>query len=88
MGGKDVNGDGVGHLGRVKLREPKGGLAKLAVFLLRVREPFHQTVLVDVFDASAAFARVEQGFVGRGLAAADPAGVRVDAGTVRRSPSR
>ena len=47
----------------VEFRKPEGRLAQLAVFLLGVREPLHETSLVDKFDASTAFAWIEQGFV-------------------------
>lgn len=62
----------------VELGESEGGLAQLAVLLVGVRQPLHEAVLVDMFDASAALARVEQGFGFGGLAAADSASIRVD----------
>lgn len=43
----------------IEFCETERGLAKLAVLLLGVGEPFHQTFLVDEFDAAAAFAWVE-----------------------------
>lgn len=42
----------------VQFREAEGSLAQLAVFLLGMREPFHQTLLVDKLDTATAFARV------------------------------
>lgn len=47
------------HEWRVELSEAKRCLAQLAVLLLRMRQPLHQTVLVDVLYAAAALARVE-----------------------------
>jgi hypothetical protein len=52
-----------GHAGVVELGEAERGLAKLAVLLLRVRQPLHEAFLVDVFDAAAALARVEERLV-------------------------
>lgn len=56
---KDVPGQLRGHVGIVELCEAEGRFAKLAVLLLRVRQPFHQTFLVDILNAAAAFAWVE-----------------------------
>ena len=49
-----------GHGIIVELGEGEGRLAELAVFFLRVGQPFHQTLLVDEAYAAATFARVEQ----------------------------
>lgn len=55
-----VYGQRLGHVGGVELGEAERRLAELAVLLLRVRQPLHQTVLVDKFDATAALAWIEQ----------------------------
>ena len=68
---KDGRGYAAGHAGMVQLREAKGRLAQLAVFLLRVGQPLHQTFLVDVFDAAAALAGVEERFLGGALSPTD-----------------
>jgi hypothetical protein len=56
---ENMNGKRLRHVGSVELGEAKGRFAKLAVLLLGVGQPLHQAVLVDVLDASAAFARIE-----------------------------
>lgn len=63
MAYEDVEWYRLGHVGSVEFGEAKGCLAQLAVFLLGMGQPFHQAVLMDIFDASAAFARIEEGFV-------------------------
>ena len=52
----------LGHIRVVKFRKSERGLAEFTVFLLRMREPFHQAGLMDELDTSAAFARVKQLF--------------------------
>lgn len=59
MANENVERHSLGHIGGVELCESKGSLAQLAVLLLRVGKPFHQAVLMDVFDAAAAFTRIE-----------------------------
>lgn len=68
---KDGGGNGFGHGGMVQLGEAERRLAQLAVFLLRVGQPLHQTFLVDVFDAAAALAGVEERFLGGALSPTD-----------------
>lgn len=41
------------HVRGVEFGEAKGGFAKLAIFLLRVRQPFHEAILVYKHDAAA-----------------------------------
>lgn len=41
-------------------------------------EPLHQTVLVDIFDAAAAFTRVEERLIRCALTPTNPAGIWVD----------
>jgi hypothetical protein len=82
VGGEDVDRQRSRHIGVVELGETKRRLAELAVLLLGVREPLHQAVLVDVLDAAAAFARIEEGIVGSGLASAYAAGVGVGRGGI------
>lgn len=72
----------LGHVWRIELSESEGRLAQLAVFLLRMRQPLHQTVLVDIFDAPAAFAREKERLVVVGLAPADATGVEIDRGII------
>lgn len=74
-----------GHLRVVELCKPKGRLAQLAMFLLRVRQPLHQAVLVDKLDATAAFARVEQGFFSRSFSSTYSAGIWFVGGFIRGS---
>jgi len=74
---EDGCGYAMGHARVVKFCETERGLAQLAVFLLRVREPLHEAFLVHIFDASAAFARVEQRLVWAALAAANATGVDI-----------
>jgi hypothetical protein len=74
---KDGGGDAARHGGVVELGEAEGRLAELAVLLLRVREPLHEALLVDVFDAAAALAREEQRLLLSALAAADAARIRL-----------
>jgi hypothetical protein len=40
-----------------------------------VRQPFHQALLVDVFDAAAAFARIEERFLVGALSTAYATGI-------------
>jgi len=49
------------------------------VFLLGMREPFHQAVLVNMFNAPVALAWMEQRFGITPLPSADPTGVYVEA---------
>ncbi len=70
---------GLRHVWRIQLREAKGGLAKLTVLLLRMRQPFHQAVLVNVLDTATAFARMKQGLGIASFSSAYPAGVHVSA---------
>lgn len=72
----DGRGEDFGHLRIVQLRESERGLAQLAVLLLRMRQPLHQTFLMDELDATTAFARVEQRFLLCCLASAYPARIR------------
>ena len=44
-------------------------------------EPLHQTVLVDIFDAAAAFTRVEERLIRCALTPTNPAGIWVDYGS-------
>ena len=44
-------------------------------------EPLHQTVLVDIFDAAAAFTRVKERLIRCALTSTNPAGIRVDYGS-------
>jgi hypothetical protein len=59
----------------IEFGEAKGGLAELTVLLLRMRQPFHQTFLMDVFDATTAFAGIKQGLSIRGLTSTDSTGI-------------
>jgi len=70
---EDAHRQGIGHMRVIELGEAKGCLAEFAVFLVGMREPFHQAVLVHKLDASTALARIEQGLRGCALATADPA---------------
>lgn len=88
VAGEDVKGQGLWHARRVQLGESKRGFAQFAVFLLRMRQPFHQAVLVNILDASAAFARVEERFAGRGFASTYPARVDVSCHRVGRVGGR
>lgn len=72
---EDAGGKILRHVWRIQLCKPEGGLAELAVFLLRVGQPFHQAVLVDVLDTAATFARVEERLRITSLHSAYPAGV-------------
>lgn len=72
---EDGGRDGVGHSRVVQLGEAKGGFAELAVLLLGVRQPFHEALLVDIFDAAAALAWVEERLIQSAFAAAYSAGV-------------
>ena len=65
------------HVGIVELGEAEGRLAQFAVLLVRVREPFHETFLVDELDAAAAFARMEERFVGGAVGSTDATGGRL-----------
>lgn len=47
---------------RIQLRKSERRLAQLAMLLLRVGKPLHETVLMDIFDTPATFARIKQGF--------------------------
>lgn len=67
--------NGIGHAGVIELGKAKGGFAELAVFLLGVRQPLHQAFLVDVFDAAATLARIEERFFQGTLAATYTASV-------------
>jgi hypothetical protein len=58
-----MEGQTLGHVGRVKLGEAEGRLAELAVFLLGMRQPFHQAILMDVLYAATAFARIKERLV-------------------------
>lgn len=58
---KDAPRESARHLGRVELGETKRGLAQLAVFLVGVRQPFHEAILVDKHDAASTLAREVQG---------------------------
>lgn len=64
---KDRGGNGLGHGRMVQLGEAEGRLAQLAVFLLRVGQPLHQAFLVDIFDAAAALAGIEERLLGGAL---------------------
>lgn len=79
---EDGFGDAGGHSGSVELGEAERRLAKLAVLLLGVREPFHQALLVYIFDAAAALARVEKWLFDSAFAPAYPTGVSVVAMSV------
>ena len=68
---KDGGWDGVGHGGMVQLGEAERRLAQLAVLLLRVGQPLHEAFLVDVFDAAAALAGIEERFLGGALTPTD-----------------
>lgn len=72
---EDVEGDGLWHVRGVELGEAEGRFAQLAVLLLGMGKPFHQAVLVNVFDAATAFARVEQRLIWSSLAPAYSTGV-------------
>lgn len=61
------------HMGRIEFRKSEGCLAEFAVLLLRMRQPLHETVLVDKLDTAIAFARVEQRFLVGSLAPTYPA---------------
>lgn len=56
---EEREGQGGGHGTIVDLGEAEGGLAQLAVFLLRMGQPFQEALLVDELDAAAAFARIK-----------------------------
>jgi hypothetical protein len=56
---EDPRGEVLWHIWRVQLREPERGFAELTVLLLRVGQPLHQAILVDMLDGAAALARVE-----------------------------
>jgi hypothetical protein len=51
--------------------------AEFAVFLLRMGQPFHEAVLMDIFDASTTFARIEKWFFCCPFAAAYTASVNI-----------
>ena len=70
----------VGHVRRVELSETEGRLAQLTMLLLRVGEPLHEAILVNILNATATFARVEQRLFGCTFAPAYPTGIRVDGG--------
>ena len=59
----------------VELCESKGSLARLAMLLLRVGEPFHETFLVDELDAPTAFAGMEERFFSGAFSAAYSTGI-------------
>ena len=65
----------VWHSWMVEFGEAEGCFAEFAVLFLGMRQPLHQAVLVDVFDAAAAFARVEQRLLSGALATTYSAGV-------------
>lgn len=74
---KDGGGYGGGHGGMVQLGEAEGRLAQLAVFLLGVGQPLHETFLVHILDAAAALARVEERLFGGAFSATDATGVDI-----------
>jgi hypothetical protein len=55
------------HGAVIEFGEAEGGLAEFTVFLLGMREPFFQTLLVDKLDAPTAFARIVEGLTGGGF---------------------
>lgn len=79
---EDVERQMLWHVGRIEFGESKGCLAQLAVFLLRMRQPLHQTVLVDIFYTPTTFAREEQRLVVGGFAPANPTGIEIDGGII------
>lgn len=72
----------LGHVGRVELGESKRRLAQFAVFLLRMRQPLHQAVLVDIFDTATAFTGEEERLGAGGFASADSASIEIQKGIV------
>lgn len=72
----------LGHVRRVELCEPERSLAKLAVLLLRMRQPLHQAVLVDIFYTTTTLARKEERLVVGGFASAYSTGVDIHRGVV------
>jgi hypothetical protein len=61
----------------VELGEAERRLAKLAILLLGVGEPFHQAFLVHKFDTAAALARIEERLFGGAFTAAYPTSVTI-----------
>jgi hypothetical protein len=62
------------HIGIVEFGKAERRLTQLAVLLVRVREPFHQAFLVNILNAAAAFAWVEERLLWCAFTAAYAAG--------------
>ena len=73
---EDGGGEATRHVRVVELGEAEGRFTQLAVLFLRVRQPFHEALLMDKLDAPTTLARVEQGLISGSFAAAYPACVR------------
>ena len=56
---EDPGGKVLWHIRRIQLCKSEWRFAELAILLLRVGQPFHQAILVDVLDGTAALARVK-----------------------------
>jgi hypothetical protein len=57
---EDGGREALRHVRMIEFRKAEWCLAELAILLLRMGEPFHQTVLMDELDAATAFARIEE----------------------------